>query len=82
LKLLSLPDGFETSSSGISSSLYHLANNKDVQSKLRDEINKAFVSPEDFNYDNIMNLEYLDQVWNGKDTDKRLNFHELLSLLH
>jgi hypothetical protein len=59
-----------------------LANNKDVQTKLRDEINKAFASPEDFNYDNIMNLEYLDQVWNGKAEDKQLNCHELLPLLH
>jgi hypothetical protein len=46
-----------------------LANNKDIQKKLRDEINKAFASSEDFNYDNIMNLEYLDQVWNGKNEE-------------
>jgi cytochrome P450 family 6/cytochrome P450 family 28 len=59
-----LTDGYETSSIGISSALYEPAKNKNIQNKLRDAIQNAMPNDEDFTYDNIMELEYLDQVWN------------------
>lgn len=59
-------DGFDTSSSAISAALLELGLNKDVQQKLRDEITSAMPNDEDFTYDNIMNLSYLDQVWHGE----------------
>lgn len=60
-----LSDGFDTSSSAISSALKELGDNKDCQQKLRDEIDNLMPNEEDFNYDNIMSLPYLDQVWHG-----------------
>lgn len=60
-----LQDGFDTSSSAISAALCLLGSNKAVQEKLRIEINEAMPKDEDFTYDNINNLPYLDQVWNG-----------------
>lgn len=64
--LIYVKDGFDTSSSAISSALYELAANKNVQEKLRQEINDAMPTEADFTYDNIMNLPYLDQILNGK----------------
>ncbi|CRK97114.1 CLUMA_CG010454, isoform A [Clunio marinus] len=59
-----LVDGFDTSSSSMVSALKELAENKEVQDRLREEINNAMPNEEDFTYDNIINLPYLDQVWN------------------
>jgi cytochrome P450 family 6 len=59
-------DGFDTTSSVISNALYELARNVKVQQKLRDEIKKSMPSEEDFTYENVTNLEYLDQVWYGE----------------
>lgn len=58
-------DGFDTSSSAISGTLYELAINTDIQEKLRHEIAEAMPKEEDFTYDNVMNLPYLDQVFQG-----------------
>lgn len=63
--IIQLTDGFDTSSSAISSTLFEVAANKDVQEKLRQEIADAMPNEEDFTYDNIMSLPYLDQVFNG-----------------
>lgn len=49
----------------MTATLKELSENKDIQDKLRDEINNAMPNDDDFTYDNIMNLQYLDQVWNG-----------------
>jgi Cytochrome P450 len=45
--------------------LYELAKNKEAQDKLREEINNAIPNDEALSYETVMNLEYLDQVWNG-----------------
>lgn len=58
-------DGFDTSSSAISAALLELGKNSEIQKKLREEINTVMPNDEDFTYDNIVNLEYLDQIWNG-----------------
>jgi cytochrome P450 len=63
---LSFSDGYATTSSTIAAALYQLARNKDIQTKLREEINERMPNEEDFTYDNIMNLEYLDNIWYGK----------------
>lgn len=59
-------DGFDTSSSVIGFALMEIGLNKDIQDRLRKEINTAMPKEEDFTYDNILNLEYLEQIWNGK----------------
>lgn len=71
-----LTDGYETSAVAVSSMLYELGKNKDIQAKLRDEIMKAMPDEESFNYDNIMQLEYLDQVFN-----EALRLHTALPIL-
>ncbi|XP_063696557.1 probable cytochrome P450 28a5 [Culicoides brevitarsis] len=52
-------DGLETSAVGISYILYELASNKEVQDKLREELKSA----ENLDYDTLVNLPYLDQVF-------------------
>jgi cytochrome P450 family 6/cytochrome P450 family 28 len=47
----------------IAGALYELARNHQIQSRLRDEINEKMPTDEQFDYDNIMSLEYLDQIW-------------------
>jgi cytochrome P450 len=59
-----LTDGYETSSIAISTVLYELGRDKKRQEKLRNEILSAMPSDEDFNYDKVMDLPYLDQVLN------------------
>lgn len=63
---LTFLDGFDTSSSAISAALKELGENPEIQERLRDEINSAMPTDEDFTYDNIMGLQFLDQVWNGE----------------
>lgn len=46
--------------------------NKDIQDRLRKEINEAMPNDEDFTYDNILNLVYLEQIWNGMSKTKNL----------
>lgn len=60
-------DGFETSTAVISYALYHLASNAGVQKKLREEINECIRVNGSLSYDSILEMEYLDQVFNGKE---------------
>lgn len=50
----------------MASALYELAKNKEIQDKLREEINAKIPNKEDFTNDNVMALEYLDCVWYGE----------------
>ena len=61
-----IPDGYDTSSNAIAAALYELARDKRIQSKLREEIKSKMPNEEDFTYDNIISLDYLDQVWHGE----------------
>lgn len=61
--------GFETSSTTLSFCLYELALHKDIQSKLRDEINTVLdVHDGDLTYEGIMDMKYMGQVVDGKET--------------
>uniref|UniRef100_A0A336LXR4 CSON009724 protein n=1 Tax=Culicoides sonorensis TaxID=179676 RepID=A0A336LXR4_CULSO len=64
-----LTDGLDTSSVAIAHILFEIANNKEVQSKLRQEINEVYTSKGNLDYDTLVNLPYLEQV-----------FHESLRL--
>ncbi|XP_076635164.1 cytochrome P450 6A1-like [Colletes latitarsis] len=56
--------GFETSSTTISHTLYELAQNHEIQDKLRKEINEHYVKNNgDWKYENIKYMEYLDKVF-------------------
>ncbi|CAD7092566.1 unnamed protein product [Hermetia illucens] len=57
-------DGFETSSVLISNCLHLLADHRDIQQKLRDEINYAFTSKGGLSYEKLLDLSYLDQCIN------------------
>lgn len=60
-------DGFETSTAVITYALYHLACNPHVQQKLRKEINECIrANGGSLSYESIIDMEYLDQVFNGK----------------
>lgn len=59
-------DGFDTTSSVICNALYEIARNRKVQERLRDEIKNSMPTKEDFTYENVVNHDYLDQVWHGK----------------
>lgn len=67
-----MTDGFDTSSSVIAFALMEIGLNKDIQDRLRKEINEAMPNDEDFTYDNILNLVYLEQIWNGMSKTKNL----------
>ncbi|KAJ6638130.1 putative cytochrome P450 28a5, partial [Pseudolycoriella hygida] len=56
-------DGFETSSIVIAHMFYHLAANKSVQDKLRQEINENVGKDGRIDLDVLNELEYLDQVF-------------------
>lgn len=60
-----LGDGYETSSIVMSFILYHLADNPEAQTKLREEINKNF-DADGIPYDVILNMPYLEAVYNGE----------------
>lgn len=57
--------GYETSSTTMTMVMLELALNRNIQNKLRNEINSSLKNL-DITYDAIMNMEYLDQVINGK----------------
>lgn len=42
-----------------------IANNKEVQQKLRDEINDASPKHGNLDYDTLVHLPYLDQIFHG-----------------
>lgn len=56
-------NSFETSAITVQNALYELAKNPHVQEKLRAEINENILSDEDFTYENINKLPYLNQVF-------------------
>ncbi|CAD7092564.1 unnamed protein product [Hermetia illucens] len=57
-------DGFETSSVLISNCLHLLAEHRDIQQKLRDEINAAVASEGGLSYEKLLDLPYLEQCIN------------------
>lgn len=57
--------GYETSSTTMLFILYELALNQDIQTKLRDEIEKTMKKHEELTYEMMMDIPYLDQVING-----------------
>ncbi|XP_055710224.1 probable cytochrome P450 28d1 [Phlebotomus papatasi] len=57
-------NGFETSSIAISYTLYELAQNKQVQDKLRREIRETTDKHSELSYDVLSKMPYLDQVFN------------------
>lgn len=59
-------DGVETSSIGLSFTLYYLGKNRKIQNKLRKEIQDNVGDDGTLTFDKIMELPYLDQVLNGK----------------
>lgn len=65
--------GYETSSTTMLFTLYELALNQDIQSKLRQEIQRAMDKHGELTYEMMMDIPYLDQVINGKITNLRNN---------
>ena len=57
--------GYETASSTATYCLYELAKNPDIQERLQQEIDEV-AQTSGINYDTVMNMEYLDMVFNGK----------------
>ncbi|CAK9801806.1 Probable cytochrome P450 6a14 [Anthophora plagiata] len=56
--------GFETSASTITNALYELAQNQDIQDKLRNEIREHYqINNGEWKYENIKNMQYLDGVF-------------------
>ncbi|XP_059477145.1 cytochrome P450 9e2-like [Neocloeon triangulifer] len=56
-------DGFETSSLALAFTLHELAMNQDIQTKLREELQKCFESSDGkIDYDNIRGCTYLENV--------------------
>lgn len=76
LTQLSIPADYETSSSTIAAALSEIAKNKDVQKK--DEITIKRPTEEDFTYDNMMSLDYLDQVWYGEFISSKMFLEHVL----
>lgn len=59
--------GFETSSTTMGFALYELALHQDIQDKLRAEINEVLGKHNnEFTYDNVKQMEYLEQVVMGE----------------
>lgn len=65
--------GFETSSSTISHALYELAQNQEIQDKLREEIKEIYEKNGELTYDVIKNMKYLDKVLKGKKNYVKLD---------
>lgn len=66
LAAIFLFDGFETTSMILAQALYHIAKNPEHQSKLRAEIFDHFPNGECPTADTINELQYLDNLINGK----------------
>jgi len=58
--------GFETSSTAATFALYELAQNHDIQDKVRQEIDEILVKHGDLTYDAVNEMTYLHKVVNGK----------------
>lgn len=67
-------DAYETSSIILTHALYQLAKNKYSQKKLRDEIERC---NEDFNFEIISGLKYLDQVFKGKRLERSVQIFRI-----
>lgn len=57
--------GFETSSSTTTYCLYELAQNLEIQEKLRNEINTTLGGRTTLSYDDVHAMSYLDKVVSG-----------------
>lgn len=57
--------GFETSATTINFCLFELAQNAEIQQKVRDEIEDV-LQDEEVTYDSVDRMKYLDQVIDGK----------------
>ena len=69
--------GFETSSTTMTFSLYELALNKDIQDKLRQEIQKCLGNDRKLTYDKLNEMKYLDNFINGENFKQTTLFQEL-----
>jgi cytochrome P450 family 6 len=59
-------DGFETSSTALSFSLYALATNPDVQERLREEVESVLKRHGgELTFDSVQEMTYLDMVFAG-----------------
>ncbi|XP_029102591.1 cytochrome P450 3A30-like [Scleropages formosus] len=56
--------GYETSSTSLTFLAYNLATNPDVMKKLQNEIDKVFPNKAPVTYDELMQMKYLDMVFN------------------
>lgn len=62
-------DGFETSSGVMAHTLFRLAENPVVQQRLREEIDTVMAKDGSITFENLSQMEYLDQVFNGNFID-------------
>lgn len=53
--------GTDTTSNFTQSMIYAIANNPEIEKKLREEIN-TYMKSEDYSYENLKNLKYIDQI--------------------
>lgn len=58
-------DGYETSSNVISHVLYQLGRHREVQTRLRQEIQESIAEHNGVTYDSVNGMMYLDQVFQG-----------------
>jgi hypothetical protein len=58
--------GFETTSTTMSFCLYELAKNKDIQVRLRSEMDAVLSLHGDITYEAVMEMKYLDRVVSGE----------------
>lgn len=74
-------DGYETSSAVLSIILYYLGKNESIQQKVRDEVRESLTDNGSVTYDSISDMEYLDQVFNGKwNNGKKCNKYYIFYL--
>ena len=57
--------GFETSSSTVTYCLQEISEKPEIQKKLQIEIDEFLESSNELTMESLMNLEYLDMVFNG-----------------
>ncbi|XP_011495529.1 PREDICTED: cytochrome P450 6B3-like [Ceratosolen solmsi marchali] len=72
--------GSESIAITISNALYEIANNNDIQNKLRDEIIKAYNESDCqvLNSDNIKNMKYLDKIY--KETLRKYPLRDIIRI--
>lgn len=65
-------DGFETSSTALTFTLYEIAANKHVQVKLKEEIDRVLTKySNNIAHEALQEMEYLDCVLNGKSRTRK-----------